>query len=331
MPNGMTEDAVTAISSLRTLLEDLRAQVSAPIEWPLPATRLGLEARASEPSRMFKHIQQMCLLHTSSFQHLNQIKLVYLLEAYLAVVDARTPLGIYSAARSVLKFSAFTFDVARRLSAVRDSQTRHWREKGEGFFGIIIRAAFGTSDPKAADLLLAEGTPKEYTRPFRIGDSIKALGLAEGFDDILAHYNMLCDFVHHNFSSGTITATSIRHGTAAHSFGGGMLVLTKPGPIVCRRYPAPEQAAFAVNQTAAVALRNATAAVRWTNESPESPFTPDEVRKMTGYEFGMAELRSPNLAHARTEQTVNHLKPGRNDPCPCGSGKKYKRCCISKT
>jgi hypothetical protein len=20
--------------------------------------------------------------------------------------------------------------------------------------------------------------------------------------------------------------------------------------------------------------------------------------------------------------------PGRNDPCPCGSGKKYKRCCL---
>ncbi len=24
-------------------------------------------------------------------------------------------------------------------------------------------------------------------------------------------------------------------------------------------------------------------------------------------------------------------KPGRNDPCPCGSGKKFKNCCISKT
>ncbi|MFZ2525458.1 MAG: SEC-C metal-binding domain-containing protein, partial [Candidatus Ferrigenium altingense] len=22
-------------------------------------------------------------------------------------------------------------------------------------------------------------------------------------------------------------------------------------------------------------------------------------------------------------------KPGRNDPCPCGSGKKYKQCCQS--
>jgi len=23
-------------------------------------------------------------------------------------------------------------------------------------------------------------------------------------------------------------------------------------------------------------------------------------------------------------------KVGRNDPCPCGSGKKYKRCCLAK-
>ncbi len=24
------------------------------------------------------------------------------------------------------------------------------------------------------------------------------------------------------------------------------------------------------------------------------------------------------------------LVPGRNDPCNCGSGKKYKRCCLRK-
>ena len=23
-------------------------------------------------------------------------------------------------------------------------------------------------------------------------------------------------------------------------------------------------------------------------------------------------------------------KPGRNDPCPCGSGRKYKQCCLAK-
>ncbi|PIS34833.1 MAG: hypothetical protein COT37_00570 [Parcubacteria group bacterium CG08_land_8_20_14_0_20_43_9] len=24
------------------------------------------------------------------------------------------------------------------------------------------------------------------------------------------------------------------------------------------------------------------------------------------------------------------MKVGRNGPCPCGSGKKYKKCCIAK-
>jgi uncharacterized protein YecA (UPF0149 family) len=24
-------------------------------------------------------------------------------------------------------------------------------------------------------------------------------------------------------------------------------------------------------------------------------------------------------------------KIGRNDPCPCGSGKKFKKCCLEKT
>ena len=24
------------------------------------------------------------------------------------------------------------------------------------------------------------------------------------------------------------------------------------------------------------------------------------------------------------------MKIGRNDPCPCGSGKKYKKCCLGK-
>jgi len=28
--------------------------------------------------------------------------------------------------------------------------------------------------------------------------------------------------------------------------------------------------------------------------------------------------------------TVDFKKVGRNDPCPCGSGKKYKKCCMPK-
>jgi uncharacterized protein YecA (UPF0149 family) len=35
---------------------------------------------------------------------------------------------------------------------------------------------------------------------------------------------------------------------------------------------------------------------------------------------------------ARAVPIVEHApKVGRNDPCPCGSGKKYKKCCGSPT
>lgn len=29
-----------------------------------------------------------------------------------------------------------------------------------------------------------------------------------------------------------------------------------------------------------------------------------------------------------SKTVVNEVKIGRNDPCPCGSGKKYKKCCA---
>ena len=31
--------------------------------------------------------------------------------------------------------------------------------------------------------------------------------------------------------------------------------------------------------------------------------------------------------HKRSKTVVNELKVGRNDPCPCRSGKKFKKCC----
>ena len=29
----------------------------------------------------------------------------------------------------------------------------------------------------------------------------------------------------------------------------------------------------------------------------------------------------------KSKTVVKDKEPGRNDPCPCGSGKKYKKCC----
>lgn len=35
------------------------------------------------------------------------------------------------------------------------------------------------------------------------------------------------------------------------------------------------------------------------------------------------------LVSDRSQRQIEH-KVGRNDPCPCGSGKKYKKCCMGK-
>lgn len=33
--------------------------------------------------------------------------------------------------------------------------------------------------------------------------------------------------------------------------------------------------------------------------------------------------------HHHSHEPIHVTKIGRNEPCPCGSGKKYKKCCIS--
>ncbi len=40
-----------------------------------------------------------------------------------------------------------------------------------------------------------------------------------------------------------------------------------------------------------------------------------------GIDDGLKELK-------RETWESEHPKVGRNEPCPCGSGKKYKKCCI---
>jgi preprotein translocase subunit SecA len=45
---------------------------------------------------------------------------------------------------------------------------------------------------------------------------------------------------------------------------------------------------------------------------------------------GPVDTREQKPAANITPQQRSSVKVGRNDPCPCGSGKKYKRCCGLK-
>jgi hypothetical protein len=43
--------------------------------------------------------------------------------------------------------------------------------------------------------------------------------------------------------------------------------------------------------------------------------------------FTAAQREDLNKEYKRSKTVVKGEKVGRNDPCPCGSGKKYKKCC----
>lgn len=66
-------------------------------------------------------------------------------------------------------------------------------------------------------------------------------------------------------------------------------------------------------------------------------FTPVELLQRTGDQIESNYLSEPIFMNVLSNniledsgvsaQQVKSIKVGRNDPCPCGSGKKYKKCC----
>ncbi len=54
----------------------------------------------------------------------------------------------------------------------------------------------------------------------------------------------------------------------------------------------------------------------------------DRMKKITLAQH-LTEEKGSDQSKQSSENTVA-VKVGRNDPCPCGSGKKFKKCCLSK-
>jgi len=51
----------------------------------------------------------------------------------------------------------------------------------------------------------------------------------------------------------------------------------------------------------------------------------DELRRREG-ELEVRGLRVEHVAYLSSQPQVHRAKVGRNEPCPCGAGRKYKRC-----
>lgn len=60
-------------------------------------------------------------------------------------------------------------------------------------------------------------------------------------------------------------------------------------------------------------------------------YTPDEIfGREERSELNPVTWETPDIRGFKAEDTAAKVKIGRNDPCPCGSGKKYKKCCMGR-
>lgn len=311
-----------ALGELKRVLQHTKDFIAGAFELPEAAMKLDLASREGDTTRLAKYLQQMSLFHNEAFRRSSQIKTVYLIEGYLQMVDALNPLGIYGFARSLLEFHAFAAHVSAQLKRIAGDPARAWGDRGIAFFHFLIRARFGTSSPSKRAILLSDGVPEAHLKPIHINDCVRHLEKAEdgGYEWAREYYDELCDFVHHNLSSQQAGSVGLRTGDRIVSTGGGMMIMKSPGPIVRYEFPATLRGREAITGTAHRVLDNARGAIDAVNRIPESPFSPEELMKLTGSRFGMPELRPVATPRPTT-------KVGRNDPCPCGSGRKWKRCC----
>jgi hypothetical protein len=73
----------------------------------------------------------------------------------------------------------------------------------------------------------------------------------------------------------------------------------------------------------------------YVKEDPNPSYIDDTVSEMSWWACFNEPENYPKSAKDRESNNNNEMAPvtpkiGRNDPCPCGSGKKYKKCCLGK-
>jgi len=302
---GFPSQELEALEQLQAIKRSSQEHLSSVFEAPEFGFALDLASRSSSESRQFKHVHQMCQTHAIHFEKANQIKTTYILDSYLWAAAQLNPVAVYSAARSLLELHAVLRYFEHRLSEACTGAEAEWRERGHRYFDLILRARYGTSDPKAQRILKMVGIPETALKPIRVGKA-RAF-LTNELPWIDEHYALLCDFVHHNMSSQRTAGSLVGKSHMARSSAGGGFLMAQQHPIVQYTFPAPDRGRHAVRDTATRALENVRGVMDATNRFPRSPFTEAELMAKTGSAIGFKP-------------------PSRNARCPCGSGKKYRNC-----
>jgi uncharacterized protein YchJ len=286
-----------------------------------PKQKLDLESRKNDEIRIFKHLHHHCYLMSLNFIRGNRVKVLSLMDFYLICCTNKNPLGIYNATRTIIELTAFLNDISSRLDSACAKPDSDWKNKGEEYFNIIVRARYGTNNSKFQDLLQNSGIPKKKIKPINIMHSISVLK-ESGYTDLAESYDEMCEYVHHNLSSNTTANLGSQVYDRVDVISNRFTVL--PGNITTvYRYPLQEKGNKSIEETISIVEECIQLINDILQNLKVTPFAKEQIEQFTGTSHGFVHLKPPK----KKPITANY-KIGRNEPCPCGSGKKYKKCCF---
>jgi hypothetical protein len=326
---NQSDEVEAALTRLLRLEKDWVASLP---DHPLPEfnANFDLGDRKDDRIRTVKYLQQSCSSHIEHCRAANAIKIAYLLSGYRSMAEARNIYGLYYFTRGGLELLALFYELKSRFAEIVAKPNDDFITKGQEFFSLIVRARYATSNAKLRSALKGAGLSERSLKPLNVMSCLQSLAAAKEFSELAAHYDELCDFVHHNAASHAAGSTGLVEGSGfIHSSGGGMITPTN-GHWSIYRYPVLTKEDDAIEKTAPLFVQIIEATGQLLGSLPRGPFDDEFLIKETGNRFAMQIVRNPQGAAFTLENLTNGYKPRYNDLCPCGSAKKFKQCCLHK-
>jgi hypothetical protein len=254
-----------------------------------------------------------------------KLKLVYAIDGYLSAVERKNPFSTFLGARYLLELVATVSEVDFDIQECLQISLSEWGCRAAAFHSVLYRARHTTTDEKHKAIFSKLGIPPHLFHPIKPGKAIKRLASRYGFSSAPSFYHQLSNLSHQSGSGHKLLASDARATNAIVLPNGRPVFLREKVSVLTLGYPASDYAVKSLARTARLAWWSAKSADRLLVEMRESPFLNRELNKLTK---GRIKSADPLVYGEEHEISKPQRKLRRNDPCPCGSGKRYKQCCL---
>jgi SEC-C motif len=290
---------------------------------------MGLESKNSIEKDLGP-LTRSCIWHTIALKAEFKLKLLYTIDGYLSAIDTKNPISTFLLARYLLELVATVNEIDFGLDQCADINLREWNRRAAIFHAVLYRARYSTSDEKVKSIFAESGIPSELFHPIKMSKAIKRLTSKYGFPSAISLYHSFSNMCHHNGSGHKLLAEDVRMTNAIVMPNGRPIFLNENTAVVTLNYPASTFALTSLARTARVAWWSAHCANRIIEGLLESPFTDEDLSTLTDGRVTSADPYVYGEPQTEKAGRKKAARVGRNDPCPCGSGKKYKLCCGRK-